>query len=275
MEDGSTCGRRSCIFEYNGKKLVSIAEYNHRKEEEIRRVKNLKPTTNSPWIRNTRKSKTVDSRLWEENGLDRVQRVGPKMLQQLNEAGIEKVKQLKDLPINVRRMLVKSGVKESALDAAVEKCSSAKEGSFPDAVVDHRAALNPYESRFPDDHEVKLKNSSALKPFVCVTDLISWMIKESHRMMRGTVHAEDWYFYHDALSLMTASATMKWMSESFFGGVSIKSRWLVPQKGCNGDTVYKGRVVGNSLEFMPLDNSLFADLKAFIGASLYCHKKIR
>ena len=95
-----------------------------------------------------------------------------------------------------------------------------------------------------------------------LTDLVSWI-------------AEDWYFYHDALSLMTASATMKWMSESFFGGVSIKSRWLVPQKDCNGDTVYKGRVVGNSLEFMPLDNSLFADLKAFIGASLYCHKKIR
>ena len=50
------------------------------------------------------------------------------------------------------------------------------------------------------------------------------------------------------------------MNESEIDGVIIKKRWLVPQLGLNAGTVYQGRPVGNSPEFMPLDNSLNADI---------------
>ena len=82
------------------------------------------------------------------------------------------------------------------------------------------------------------------------------MIKESASDMQGTVHEKNWYFIHDALSLMTAKSTMEWMSKK-----GHKAKWLVPQKCINIGTRYHGRPVGNSPEFMPLDNSLNADMK--------------
>ena len=53
--------------------------------------------------------------------------------------------------------------------------------------------------------------------------------------MEGTSHAGDFFFYHDALSLMTAKETRKWMSEKGF-----MKKWLVPQNGVNGGTRYEG-----------------------------------
>ena len=40
--------------------------------------------------------------------------------------------------------------------------------------------------------------------------------------MRGTIHENDWYFYHDALSLMTATSMMKWMEDTTIDGVIFK-----------------------------------------------------
>ena len=74
--------------------------------------------------------------------------------------------------------------------------------------------------------------------------------------MRGTVHEGNWYFIHDALSLVTANITMEWMVQKGY-----KAKWRVPQNGVNAGTRCHGRPVGNSPEFMPLDNSLNADVK--------------
>ena len=38
-------------------------------------------------------------------------------------------------------------------------------------------------------------------------------------------------------------------------------KWLIPQNGCNGGTIYKNRPVGNSPESMPLDNNLNNDIQ--------------
>ena len=86
------------------------------------------------------------------------------------------------------------------------------------------------------------------------------MMAESKRLMKNIVHENNWYFYHDVLSLMTADQSVKWMEETEIDGVKIKKRWLTPQLELNQGTVYFGRPVGNSPEFMPLDNSLNADI---------------
>ena len=79
-------------------------------------------------------------------------------------------------------------------------------------------------------------------------------------MMNGTAHEKDWYFYHDALSLMTSKKNMEWMSKTKVGGLKLSKRWLLPQLRVNKGTPYEGKCVGNSPEFMPMDNSLNADL---------------
>ena len=60
---------------------------------------------------------------------------------------------------------------------------------------------------------------------------------------------------------MTATATMKWMTETMTDGVNMKDIWLVPQNKINTGMVYAGWPVGKSPEFMPWESSLNADMK--------------
>ena len=57
------------------------------------------------------------------------------------------------------------------------------------------------------------------------------------------------------LVLMTAKETINWMKEKGY-----LHRWLLPLNGLQDGTPYAGRPVGNSPEFMPLDNSLNRDI---------------
>jgi hypothetical protein len=43
--------------------------------------------------------------------------------------------------------------------------------------------------------------------------MIEFMVGESQRVMEGTYHEDDWFFYHDALSLMMATQTIEWMKK--------------------------------------------------------------
>ncbi len=52
-------------------------------------------------------------------------------------------------------------------------------------------------------------------PIHITQKLIKFLVTESARVMKGTIHEEDFYFYHDALSLMTAKETRKWMCEKW------------------------------------------------------------
>jgi hypothetical protein len=82
-------------------------------------------------------------------------------------------------------------------------------------------------------------------------------MQESNQVMQGTKHADDWYFYHDALSQLTAKDMQNWLVEKGY-----KERWLLPLIGLIKGTVDENRPIGDSLEMMPLDNSLFEDLHA-------------
>jgi hypothetical protein len=52
-----------------------------------------------------------------------------------------------------------------------------------------------------------------LTQYVCITEMVEDIVIKSARMFKGTMHEADWMFYHDALSLMMAKDTIKWMKE--------------------------------------------------------------
>jgi len=80
-----------------------------------------------------------------------------------------------------------------------------------------------------------------MKPFVCITHLVYWIMEESKKIIQDMNHEEDWCFYHDVLSLMTAAATLACMKKTTVDSVTIKKRWLVPQKEVNKGMIYEGR----------------------------------
>lgn len=80
-------------------------------------------------------------------------------------------------------------------------------GAYPGIVVDHRQSLNPYLSRFGEDHwEAEI--AKAIKGHICVTELIIHMMTETERVMKGTKHEKTWRIFHDALSQVKIIATL-------------------------------------------------------------------
>ena len=76
-------------------------------------------------------------------------------------------------------------------------------------------------------------------------------MNEAEKLTKGSVHEDNLYIVQDALVLMAAKETIKWMKQKGY-----LHHWLLSPNGLQDGTPYAGRPVGNSLEFMPLDNSL-------------------
>ena len=72
----------------------------------------------------------------------------------------------------------------------------------------------------------KIKTCSHLSPYVCITDMVQHIHDKSAELFAGKT--DDWMFYHDALSLMTAKDTIAWMKEK-----GIYKRWILPVLGLN------------------------------------------
>ena len=50
-----------------------------------------------------------------------------------------------------------------------------------------------------------------MSKFCCITDLIRFMIKKAENLMKGSVHEDYFFIFHDDLVLMTAKETIQWM----------------------------------------------------------------
>ena len=93
-----------------------------------------------------------------------------------------------------------------------------------------------------------------MNKFMCIKELIKHIHDKSESVMKRTKYENDWFFYHDALSLMTAKTTITWMKEQGY-----YKRWVLPL-GINKGTPFFGRPIGNSPEMMPMDSSLNKDV---------------
>ena len=67
-----------------------------------------------------------------------------------------------------------------------------------DLIQDHRLADNPYLSLYGAEHwEGRIKKSVTMLAYISIADMIEFMVVESQRIMKGTYHKDDWFFYHD------------------------------------------------------------------------------
>jgi len=130
----------------------------------------------------------------------------------------------------------------------------------PPPVVDHRLHANPYFSRDGADWEAKIDADLRKKGSVCITEQVEHIITVCTEAFKGTVHEEDWLFYHDALVQMTDKKCQEWMETKGW-----LKRWLLPQHGCNDGTAYANRPVGDTPEVMPWDCHLNKDVDDFVA----------
>ena len=251
--DGTERGIRLPLFDYSGKVVLTIKDFDKKLREEQDRVRKL--VGNGPWVINNR----LPDQLWEVEPLSILSGIGPKTSENLREKGICNIGDLKRCNNAQLLLLKKVGIGFKKLSALALKVAHALPGEIPDnIVVDHRsnpAEPNPYKSRFGDKWMDEIKTSAFLSKFVCITDLVTHVYEKTKECFKDTEYKNDFFFYHDALSLMTANDTMEWMREK-----DIVKHWFLPMLDSNAGTCYAGRPVGNSPEMMPLDASLNKDV---------------
>ena len=99
----------------------------------------------------------------------------------------------------------------------------------PPLDTDHRNASNPYLSRYGVAlWKQKVLETATMKALTNVRDLVKHIYEESKAHFQGTVYEDNWFFYHDALSLMTATETVEWMqSQGYY------KHWVLPENDLN------------------------------------------
>ena len=134
-------------------------------------------------------------------------------------------------------------------------------------MVDYRIAINPYESRYGADWEDFCNATTFMSQYICVTTLIEWIVEVCTDIFKGSTCENDWVFYHDALSQMTAKDTIKWMKEKDY-----YRRWILPVNGLHQDQEglrsYWFRPVGDHPENMPWDNNLNQDVHLCVNTQV-------
>ena len=80
-------------------------------------------------------------------------------------------------------------------------------------------------------------------------------MNEEDNLMKGSVHKDDFFIFHDALVLMIAKETIKWMRQNGYA-----HQWFLTLNVLQDGTPNAGRPVGNIPEFMPLDYLLNCDV---------------
>ena len=84
-------------------------------------------------------------------------------------------------------------------------------------------------------------------------------MNESEKLTNGSVHGDNFFIVHDDLVLMTAKEKINWMRKNGY-----LHWWLLPLNGLKDGDPYAVRPIGNTPEFVPLDNLLNRDILHFL-----------
>ena len=61
-------------------------------------------------------------------------------------------------------------------------------GDPPSSFKEHRKSKNPYHSRYGEGWVDKLKSSMAMSKFICIANLISFIMNEAEKLINESVH---------------------------------------------------------------------------------------
>jgi hypothetical protein len=123
---------------------------------------------------------------------------------------------------------------------------------LPPVEKNHLEEDNPYLSRFGADWEAAIDADLKKKGEMCITHMVLHLVEVCTEAFRGTPYgegaADNWMFYHDALSIMVCGQCREWMAS-----IDVLKRWFLPQHGCNAGTRWAHSPTGNTSVIMPWD----------------------
>jgi hypothetical protein len=275
---GEEEGRRISPFNYTECNIVTIKDEQELIDQEIARVRRLNPETAKQWLANP--DATAVEVLYFEDELAKVPGVAERKANLLKDQSINNIGKLRALGEQTVeneaqiKQIVKycNGISKAGLMKMIAACQGAIPGSRP-PIASYVNEANPYKAKFGDKIDQwgvpawkrEIRKTTALSGVKCITELIEHIAIESQQCFSDTEYYNSYHWYHDALSQLTANETIEYMKNTNIpgeGNIKIFDRWIKPELGLNDKfgKRWMGRLIGNSPELMPLDNSCNQDV---------------
>jgi hypothetical protein len=183
--EGEQVGVRGDTFDYSGKTLLSISEYNKRINVEITRVKGL--TRGGAWINDPRQ----EGSLYRNDPPTRLKGCGPATAKKLIDFGINTIGDLR-LIGELKKQEIKAGGKLLKLDNFISQASQCRMDEDAPPELDHRKAPNPYLSIHGEEEWLDvIARTTMMAGYTCVTHLIEYNVASCKKMFAGTTHEAD------------------------------------------------------------------------------------
>jgi hypothetical protein len=282
VEDGEEKGTRLPAWDYTGRTIMTIPCFQEKREAEMARVRGLKDGRGwkateggaaAGGVFLTDPVADLASVSSENGAAEALAEAGISDIQDLIEMDLEADEDADDSISRLAYCALRAPDDDEAggdSPGEMELKEFQKEASrrcLMSREVDYRTGDNPYKEKHGEgtadvqtgfteyadgarrEWEQIIDRVTAMKRYVCITEMIEHMMEVTEAAYAGTDRPDEWYVYHDALSLMTADETRKWMEKKDY-----LKRWIVPLHGLNDDISSFGlRPPGNSPELMPMD----------------------
>ena len=161
-QDGKIIGKRCLVFDYTEKKIITIDAYKKEMRNELERIGDITSYL-SQWV-----EKIKSDKIWLCESVGKIKGIGKQGEVKMNDinvhtiADFQRYVQSYGLPkLSIRGL---GQIYKHALVALPRKPTP--------SVKDHRKARNPYYSRYGERWVDRLKTSSSMSKFCCITDLI-------------------------------------------------------------------------------------------------------
>ncbi|GFH53203.1 hypothetical protein CTEN210_09679 [Chaetoceros tenuissimus] len=265
VKNSQSSGENLAPFVYTNKTLISERDWKKKEKEAIERVLQLENPKNGGWIV---VDPSTEGKIYQNDKLTVLKGLSEKREKRFVEVGVEKVVDILSLSesqietITTKRGAGNGDVTKALLTGFINQAETCQRIHRPPS-IDYRkvAGKNPFEARYGEQWKEEIAKSSACSRYLCIHKLIDHVYENTRKHFVGTKYEKNFYFYHDALSLMTSKDAIKYMKEK-----GIYKHWLLPEAGLFSKEHdpslkrYQGRPVGNSPELMPLDSCLNRDI---------------
>ena len=253
-EKGNYIGEVLPIFDYSKTTIVTNKDYVRAFREVIQAAKSA--GENSEWVVTDR----TENKIYEKDPLGKIKNekgsiMLPKSVRDKLEAdGVMTVGDLRDKyqnqPVRWRNFVRNTaGIGEERFIKAINAAKECQPGE--PQVVDYRKEANPYAKRYEgEDWKQYVLATKQMKALTNVQDLVTHIVEAGIERRKGTRHEDNWYFYHDALSLMTANETKAWMERKGW-----LKYWILPMWELNKHIpcCVNPRPIGNNPPANPWD----------------------
>ena len=184
----------------------------------------------------------------------------------MNKRGITKVKTIMSKTPEQLSTMTEGNIKASAFQAIHDKNKDTYDATkkSSDFVTRHKDQPNPYKSKYKGKWETAIRRTEHLRNKENIQNLVRACVQFGEQHFAPD--DKEWMICHNSLSMFVVAENREWMSkEKVQDSWTNRDVFLFPKDGFNAGIKGYGHCwVGNSLEFMLWDCSLFHDLDVLL-----------